>query len=61
MIVKTHGGYKAASESGRPLSKKPKSHIDAIRQLYGVEMSQMRRGKKSKAEVRSDVARAARA
>jgi len=43
MIKKVPGGYKATSESGRHLSKKPKTRADAQKQLYAVEMSKRRR------------------
>ena len=46
MIVKVKGGFKAASSSGKPLSKKPKSKAGALRQLRAVEASKARRGKK---------------
>lgn len=46
MIKKVKGGYKATTESGRPLSKEPKSKAEAIRQLAAVEASKARRGKK---------------
>ena len=52
MLKKVSGGFKATSEKGRPLSKKPKSKQGALAQLYAVEMSQARRragkGKKGK-------------
>ena len=43
MIKKVRGGYKAASSSGRPLSKKPKSKAGALKQLRAVEASKARR------------------
>lgn len=43
MIKKLKGGYKATSESGRPLSKKPKTKEGAKRQLRAVEASKARR------------------
>lgn len=46
MIKKTKKGYYAASESGRKLSKKPKSKKAAIKQLVAVEYSKKRRKKK---------------
>lgn len=45
MIKRVKGGYKATSESGRPLSKKPKSKAGALRQLRAVEASKARRKK----------------
>ena len=45
MIKKTKGGYKATTESGRPLSKKPKTKAAAEKQLRAVEASKARRGK----------------
>lgn len=43
MIKKTKGGYKATSESGRPLSKKPKTKKEALKQLRAVEISKKKR------------------
>ena len=43
MIRKARGGWKATTEGGRPLSKKPKSKQSALDQLYVVEMSKHRR------------------
>ena len=45
MIKKVKGGYKAATESGRPLSKKAKSRQDAAKQLYAVHKSKQKRNK----------------
>ena len=59
MIHKVHGGYQATTESGRPLSKRAKSRQEAMAQLYAVEMSMHRRGKKSMAQVRSEMRSAA--
>ena len=39
MIKKVEGGYKATTESGRPLSKVPKSREAALAQLRAVEAS----------------------
>lgn len=49
MIVRVSGGWKAASEGGRTLSKKPKSRQAALAQLYAIESSKVRRGKQTKA------------
>lgn len=46
MIKKVKGGYKATTESGRPLSKEPKSKASAEKQLRAVEASKAARGKK---------------
>lgn len=46
MIKKVKGGYKATSKSGRPLSKRPKTKAEALKQLRAVEASKARRGKK---------------
>ena len=43
VIKKTKKGYYATTESGRRLSKRPKSREAALEQLYAVEMSQARR------------------
>ncbi len=61
MIKRVKGGYAAASGSGRRLSKAPKSKSAALKQLYAVEQGQMRRGKMSKAQMRSSMRQAARA
>lgn len=48
MIKKVGSGkYYATSESGRKLSKKPKSKAGARKQLAAVEMSKRKMGKKS--------------
>ena len=59
MIRKVHGGYKATTEGGRPLSKHTKSRQAAMAQLYAVEVSKMRRGKETKAGVRREMRSAA--
>jgi hypothetical protein len=46
MIKKVKGGFKATSESGRPLSKATKSKAGAMKQLAAVEASKARQGKK---------------
>ena len=43
-IHKVPGGHKVFSRKGRPLSKKPKTHVAALRQLRAVEASKARRG-----------------
>jgi len=45
MIKKVKGGYKATSSSGRPLSKKPKTRKEAVKQLAAVEISKQKRKK----------------
>jgi len=46
MMKKVKGGFKAASSSGRPLSKKAKTKAGAMKQLAAVEISKKQRGKK---------------
>lgn len=46
MIKQFGTGWKATSESGRPLSKKVKSKSEALKQLYAVEMSKHRRARR---------------
>ena len=46
MMKKVKGGVKAASSSGRPLSKKVKTKAGAMKQLAAVEISKKARGKK---------------
>lgn len=46
MLEKVKGGYKAASSSGRPLSKEAKTKKEALKQLAAVEASKARRKKK---------------
>jgi hypothetical protein len=43
MIKKVFGGWKATSESGRELSKKPKTKKGALRQLAAVEANKNKR------------------
>jgi hypothetical protein len=43
MIKKVKGGYKAATEKGRPLSKKAKTRKAAAKQLYAVHKSKEER------------------
>lgn len=43
MLKKVKGGYKAASSSGRPLSKKAKTKKGAMKQLAAVEIGKKRR------------------
>lgn len=45
MIKRVKGGFKATTETGRPLSKEPKTKAEAQRQLRAVEASKHRRGK----------------
>jgi len=44
-IEKTESGYYATTETGRRLSKKPKSKKAAMAQLAAVEISKHKRGK----------------
>jgi hypothetical protein len=47
MAIKTvKGGFKATSSRGRPLSKKPKTKAEALKQLAAVEISKKARGAK---------------
>jgi hypothetical protein len=43
MLKKVKGGYKAASSSGRPLSKKAKTKKGAMKQIAAVEISKKKR------------------
>jgi len=45
MLKKVKGGFKAASSSGRPLSKKVQTKAEATKQLAAVEISKKKRGK----------------
>lgn len=46
-MIKKVNGHVATTESGRRLSKRPKSKKGAIEQLYAVEMSQARRASRT--------------
>ena len=61
MIKKSGSGYKATSESGRALSKKPKSKSDAIKQLYAVEMSKQKKLKRKLKRKKKNANKAVRA
>ena len=45
MIKKVKGGYKAATNKGRPLSKRPKTKSAAKRQLAAVALAKKTRRK----------------
>jgi len=46
MIKKTKGGYKLYSKkTGKPLSKKPKTHKAAVRQEAAINIAKHRRNK----------------
>lgn len=53
MVKRVKGGFKAVSSKGRPLSKKPKSKVAAIKQVVAVEYSKARQAGKKKPSVRA--------
>ena len=45
MINKVKGGYKATTKEGKTLSKKPKTKLEALKQLKAVEISKEERSR----------------